>query len=113
MYQRYIANPDGTFRKTVVDEPAPSCPPPLDPIPPTARPNNCPLPEIEASSPCPPAPSVPCPPDRPPLSLRSLLPETLDVGDLLLVLILLLLLIDSEEEDSRTILLVLAAFFLF
>ena len=27
MYQRYIANPDGTFRKTVVDEPPRPMPP--------------------------------------------------------------------------------------
>ena len=46
-------------------------------------------------------------------ALRELLPESLDVGDLLLVLILLLLLLDSEEDDPRTILLILAACFFF
>ena len=86
MYQRYIANPDGTFRKTIVEE-IPHFPPP------------CPPPE--------------CRPEPHRFSLRELLPESLDVGDLLLVLILLLLLLDSEEDDPRTILLILAACFFF
>ena len=47
MYQRYIANPDGTFRKTIVEEiphfPEPSPPPaPQGPPPP---PPPCPPPE--------------------------------------------------------------------
>lgn len=83
MYQRYIANPDGTFRKTVVDEPPRPMPPP------------------------PPEPG--CPPK--PLSLRGLLPETLDVGDLLLALILLLLYLDSEDEDPKSLLIILAVCF--
>lgn len=83
MYQRYIANPDGTFRKTVVDEPPQPMPPP------------------------PPEPG--CPPK--PLSLRGLLPETLDVGDLLLALILLLLYLDSEDEDPKSLLIILAVCF--
>ena len=96
MYQRYIANPDGTFRKTVVDEPPrPMPPPPPEPV----------------CAPPPPRPELACPPERPrppepgcppkPLSLRGLLPETLDVGDLLLALILLLLYLDSEDEDPK------------
>ena len=83
MYQRYIANPDGTFRKTVVDEPPQPMPPP------------------------PPEPG--CPPK--PLSLRGLLPETLDVGDLPLALILLLLYLDSEDEDPKSLLIILAVCF--
>ena len=90
MYQRYIANPDGTFRKTVVDDP---------PAP--------------AETCTPPQPPPPCAPEPAPFSLRSLLPQSLDVGDLLLVLILLLLLIDSEEDDARSVLFLLAAFVLF
>ena len=70
MYQRYIANPDGTFRKTVVDEP----PRPMPPPPPEA-----------VCAPPPPRPELACPPERPkppepgcppkPLSLRGLLPD--------------------------------------
>ncbi len=98
MYQRYIANPDGTFRKTVVDDP----PAPAAPCAPETPPN------------CPPQPPPPpCVPEPAPFSLRSLLPQSLDVGDLLLVLILLLLLIDSEEDDARSVLFLLAAFVLF
>ena len=95
MYQRYIANPDGTFRKTVVDEPPrPMPPPPPEPV----------------CAPPPPRPPEPgCPPK--PLSLRGLLPETLDVGDLLLALILLLLYLDSEDEDPKSLLIILAVCF--
>ena len=49
MYQRYIANPDGTFRKTVVDEPPrPMPPPPPEPVcaPPPPRPELACLPEL-------------------------------------------------------------------
>lgn len=99
MYQRYIANPDGTFRKTVVDDP----PAPAETCAPPQPPSSCP--------PQPPPP--PCAPEPAPFSLRSLLPQSLDVGDLLLVLILLLLLIDSEEDDARSVLFLLAAFVLF
>lgn len=100
MYQRYIANPDGTFRKTVIDEPPrPMPPPPPEPV----------------CAPPPPRPELSCPPEgaRPPepLSLRGLLPETLDVGDLLLALILLLLYLDSEDEDPKSLLIILAVCF--
>lgn len=50
-----------------------------------------------------------CPPK--PLSLRGLLPETLDVGDLLLALILLLLYLDSEDEDPKSLLIIFAVCF--
>ena len=43
--------------------------------------------------------------------LRGLLPETLDVGDLLLALILLLLYLDSEDEDPKSLLIILAVCF--
>lgn len=39
------------------------------------------------------------------------LPETLDVGDLLLALILLLLYLDSEDEDPKSLLIILAVCF--
>ena len=104
MYQRYIANPDGTFRKTVVDEPPRPMPPP-PPEPPCAP--------LMVQPPCPPEgprpPEPGCPPK--PLSLRGLLPETLDVGDLLLALILLLLYLDSEDEDPKSLLINLAVCF--
>ena len=96
MYQRYIANPDGTFRKTVVDEPPRPMPPP-------------PRPELACPPERPKPPEPGCPPK--PLSLRGLLPETLDVGDLLLALILLLLYLDSEDEDPKSLLIILAVCF--
>ena len=98
MYQRYIANPDGTFRKTIIDD-APS-----DWHPPEAEP--------QMQSPAPQSPPPCAPPIGRSFSLRDLLPQSIDLGDLLLLLILLLLLVDSEE-DSLSMLLILAACFLF
>ena len=75
----------------------------------------------DVCAPPPPRPELACPPERPrlpepgcppkPLSLRGLLPETLDVGDLLLALILLLLYLDSEDEDPKSLLIILAVCF--
>lgn len=54
-------------------------------------------------------------PDAPPPGLKqklsSVLPGSLDLGDVLVLLIALLLLIDAEE-DLQTILITAAAFFL-
>lgn len=96
MYQRYIANPDGTFRKTLVDEapPAPTSEAPAQT--PEAQPAEAPL--LRA-------------PQEARLSLRNLLPQSIDVGDALLALIILLLFLDGEEGDTRTLLLALAAGF--
>ena len=42
----------------------------------------------------------------------SVLPRSIDTGDLLMLLILLLLAVDGEEEDSLSVLLTAAAFLL-
>ena len=71
MYQRYIANPDGTFRKTVVDEPPrPMPPPPPEPV----------------CAPPPPRPELACPPERPrPVSYTHLTLPTSREGEDVLV----------------------------
>ena len=113
MYNRYTPSPDGTFERTVVPDAPPKPQPaaqeavraeiPLQqPPPPAPKPP-------ELSAPAPPKiskPSVPHLPDRP---LRRVLPQGIDIGDLLMLLILLLLLVETDEDDSLTLLLTIAA----
>ena len=88
MYNRYIPQQDGSYRKNrIPEQKAPqSSPPPL---------------------PCPP------PPSRTEASaegfLRQLLPKNLDTGDLFIILLLLLMAGDCQE-DKNTALLTLALY---
>lgn len=96
MYNRYIPQPDGTYRRNRMQDPG-------------RRPNPAPC-----QSP-PPQPSPPHgpPPCREPVSirpegfLRQLLPKDFDIEDLLVVLLLLLM---AGEEDSGNALLTLALY---
>ena len=97
MYNRYIPQPDGTYRRNRMQDPG-------------RRPNPAPC----QSPPRPPAASSmpPCR-DRPPIALRpegflrQLLPKDFDIEDLLVVLLLLLM---AGEEDSGNALLTLALY---
>ena len=112
MYNRYIPQPDGSFRRNRI----PDC----------SRQNVPPRPQKQ-ETPCPP-PEVPCPtpiqqrkeepknqPKRsaPPVSagsfLKQLLPKDLDTGDLIVILLLLLMAGDCQE-DQNTALLTLALY---
>ena len=115
MYNRYIPQPDGSYRRSRI---------PDNRQPPQPRPQ--PLPE----EPCPPEPPPPnrhckhqqhpprkpavCPPSREETSaagfLRKLLPKDFDTGDLMIVLLLLLMAGDCTE-DRNTALLTLALYF--
>ncbi len=101
MYNRYIPQPDGSFRCNRVEQRKPQAPP------------SCPPPHREPE-PC--APEPPCPPPAPPREpcrhrdnsaggfLRQLLPQNFDTGDLIVVLLLLLLAGDCEEDRSNALL---------
>ena len=99
MYNRYIPQPDGTYRRNRMQDPG-------------RRPN--PAPCQSPPPPRPPAPpgSPPCR-ERQPLTLRpegflrQLLPRDFDIEDLLVVLLLLLM---AGEEDSGNALLTLALY---
>ncbi len=100
MYSRFTPGPDGSYqRKQVGSAKAP-------PKPST---------KSKEPSPAPPPPSPPVKVTNPPASLRSrltqLLPQEMELGDVLVLLISLLLLVDAEE-DFQTILITAAAFFL-
>lgn len=95
VYNRYIPDGSGAFRKVVVDD-APPCLQQQD-IPP------CPPAVIEKPV-CEKKPAA--------NPLHRFLPAGIDTGDILVLLILLLLLIDGDEDDTLPILLTAAAFIL-
>lgn len=101
MYNRYIPQNDGSFRRNRVPEPPkredPPCPPPAPECPPVV--------------------------ERPPMAdaprngsvtgfLRQLLPKGFDTGDLLIVLLILLMAGDCAEEQNTALLTLALYFFL-
>lgn len=115
MYNHYIPQSDGSFRRSTVPEsrsrpqrpPAPPAPPP--PPPPPHKPE----PPGGGEKPRPPQPPgpPPCPPESPLSFLRGLLPEKLDLYDLIVIGVLLLLSGD-EKGDDLSPLLTIALYFL-
>lgn len=109
MYNRYVPQPDGSFRRSRAGEPE---------VPQHRPPRPAPV-----NEPCPPAPPPkprPEPPRRPPRKnphppvdgfLRQLLPKDFDTGDLMVVLLLLLMAGDCPEDKNNAIL-TLALYFL-
>jgi len=119
MYNRYIPQPDGSYRRNRMPDNirtqqhrhhTPQ------------RPEHPPVPQPEAD--CPPPDREKCPPkheshhskqSKPPVNgsvgnfLRQLLPKDFDTGDLLIVLLLLLMAGDCAE-DQNTALLTLALY---
>ena len=116
MYNRYIPQPDGSYRRNQVPEPGRPPKPPAEqrqPAPP-------PLPPVQEPLPCqgcihhaPPRKPQPGRSSQPPVSilgfLRQLLPKNFDAEDLLVVLLLLLMSGDCRE-DQNTALLTLALY---
>ncbi len=114
MYNRYIPQSDGSYRRSRVPEPGKPPEPP--------RPQPVPAPQPTALPPCPPKQEPTCPrprKDKPPISkqdgnalgfLKQLLPKNFDTGDLLIVLLLLVM--AGDGDDQNTALLTLALYFL-
>lgn len=102
MYNRYIPQPDGSYRRNAMPDsrqnaqrqtpqrPAPPPPPMPQPSPPQKRPPQQ---------------------DSIPSFLRQLIPQGFDTGDLIIVLLLLLIAGDSQECRSNA-LLTLALYFI-
>ena len=102
MYNRYIPQPDGSYRRIAMPDsrqntqrqtpqrPAPPPPPMPQPSPPQKRPPQQ---------------------DSIPSFLRQLIPQGFDTGDLIIVLLLLLIAGDSQESRSNA-LLTLALYFI-
>lgn len=95
MYNRYIPQSDGSYRRNPIPEAKPQPQQPPAPPPPSAPPQ---------------------PPHRPPQPepvmgfLRQMLPQGFDTGDLIIVLLLLLIAGDNPENRSNA-LLTLALYF--
>ena len=85
MYNRYIPQQDGTYRKDSIPTPPPAPPPKPMPEPPCQQ-----------------------PPYRKPEGaftfLRGLLPDNLDTGDLLIIILLLLMAGDCQEHRNNWLL---------
>ena len=112
MYNRYIPQSDGSYRKSTVRESptahlrTPWSPPPAPPRPPEKAEPNHSFPCEQSPPPCAQTPQH----STSALSfLRRLIPQGLDTGDLL-VIILLLLMAGDSAEDNHTALLTLALY---
>lgn len=100
MYNRYIPQPDGSYRRNRMPEPVRHRPPP-----PPKQEDICPPPPSE----CPPEKKE-CPHKKQhPIQrqdgfLQQLLPKDFDTGDLIVVLLLLLMAGDSEDGRNNALL---------
>ena len=113
MFNRYIPQSDGSYRRNKVPDPSPkesacrpATPPPKSPA------VCCDPPGRQDVVPCPPPPTAKTPYEKPTEHpkghasgfLRQLLPPDFDAGDLIVVLLLLLLAGDCEEDRSTALL---------
>lgn len=98
MYNRYIPQPDGSYRRNQMRE-QPS---------PRPQPREQPREQAEAAPECAPEHTPECAPESACRSgsdfLRALLPAHLDAGDLLVVLLILLIAGDCPENRSGALL---------
>ena len=104
MYNRYIPQSDGSFRKNRIADQQQMHRPPNPPVPKCSAPPQHPNPP----------PSVPpCKTETSAGSfLKQLLPKDFDTGDLLIVLLLLLMAGDCKEEKNNALLTLAIYFFL-
>jgi hypothetical protein len=130
MYNRYIPQPDGSFRRSRMQEP-------YRPVPPQQnRPTPLPCPQPQPEPPAPePTKTVSCPhprrncqhqryrPAPPKLEqpqpdssvgnfFKKLLPKDFDTGDLMIVLLLLLMAGDCAEDQNTALLTLVLYFFM-
>ena len=103
MYNRYIPQPDGSYRRRSISDPGNFSPAPPD------KPSPCPPPSAPPEN----TPQVNRHSQQKPLAagsfLKQLLPKNLDTEDLIIVL-LLLLMAGDEEKESNSALLTLALY---
>ncbi len=118
MYNRYIPQPDGSFRRNrMEDRPRPPEKPQKEPCPPPQEPCS------QEPRPKPPCAQMRQPrPYRPPQKrqeseaigignfLRQLLPRDFDTADLIVVLLLLLMSADGSDDNSALLTLALYLF---
>ena len=142
MYNRYIPQPDGSYRRRQYQDPPshpktnpqpreaqwqpqperppqkPEMPPQAPPSPqsqqPRKRPSSCR--HRQPQRPAPPPPRPEAPPHKPEANvlgfLKQLLPKEFDTGDLLIVLLLLLMSGDCQEDQNTALLTLVLYLFL-
>ena len=111
MYNRYIPQSDGSYRRNRIPEPPSKQPEQHPPTPPPLQ-ESQPTPLKQKAPPCPPPPPPGAVQVRPPAHhhdsisgfLNQLLPKDFDTGDLIVVLLLLLLAGDCAEDRSTALL---------
>ena len=119
MYNRYIPQSDGSYRKNVVPGKEPPCQsanihqePPLPtqstPVPPIIHAN----PPKQAAQRRSPKPLPPAASDSIPQFIKQLIPKDLDTGDLLVIVLLLLMAGDCKEDRSHALLTLVLYLFL-
>ena len=118
MYNRYVPQPDGSYRKNKVPEP---CRPPVQRPPAPSKPSR-PAPVNEIPLPCPAAQPEhsPCACPRKNQSnyegitgfFKQLLPKDLETADLLIIILLLLMAGDCEEDRNNALLTLALYFFM-
>ena len=107
MYNHYIPQSDGSYRRSQQPDHRRPAPPPPKPRP---------EPKPEPPKECPPEPPkpLPCPPPRNQGSIldffKTLLPRGLDTADLMIVFLLLLM--NKDDEGGLSPVLTLALYFL-
>lgn len=116
VYNRYVPQSDGTWRRSRVEPPQrpqePPCAPVLEHTYDIPEPSKQPCePPKAPQRPSQPKKPRPCPKEQPVGAfLKNLLPGDFDTGDLL-VLLLLLLMAGDSPEDKNNALLTLAIYF--
>lgn len=107
MYNRYIPQPDGTFLRNRVEDPASN-----QRMQQAASEKSTPPPQFSPALPPKPSMQSHCPPQGIGLGnfFRQLLPRGIDTADLL-ILLLLLLMAGENEEDRNNALLTMALYF--
>lgn len=105
MYNHYIPQSDGSYRRSAQPESRRHVPPP--------KPKPADIPECPPEPPKP-VPPPPCPPPQNPGNIldffRKLLPRGLDTADLMIVFLLLLM--NQDDECGLSPMLTLALYFL-
>ena len=109
LYNRYIPQSDGSYRRRSVQDQRREPPPRQPPPEPVYCPGPPPPPAPPPPQPCRKKPDYPCPAPGAGSFLRNLLPADLDMEDLL-VIVLLLLMNGDCKNDSNLPLLTLALY---
>lgn len=116
MYNHYIPQSDGSYRRSSAPEPHRRNPPrpQQKPQPPKPEPKPEPPRECAPEKPPAPPPQPPCKQEKPRENildfLKGLLPREIDTADLMIVFLLLLM--NKDEEDGLSPILTLALYFL-